>query len=91
MSWTPGPWIATHVDSEGYSDVRDKGGVLICRCYWPDEARNANTIASLPDLLAALEEIQQRLLGKVVVNHNDIGAVCTIACQALEKVQDGKI
>ena len=52
---TPGPWIAWYIADEFESRVRDEDGVLICKCYWPDEHRNAKLIAAAPELLAALE------------------------------------
>lgn len=53
--YTPGPWIAWYRGDEVEADIRDKRGVLICKCYWPDEHLNAQLIAAAPDMLAALE------------------------------------
>ena len=39
------------------SHVRDENGVLICKCYSPDESANAKLIAAAPDLLEALESL----------------------------------
>lgn len=53
--YTPGLWIAWCRGDEVEADIRDKSGVLICRCYWPDEHLNAQLIAAAPDMLAACE------------------------------------
>ena len=52
---TPGPWIGWYRANEVEMHIRDKSGVLICKCYWPDEHRNAQLIAAAPELLAACE------------------------------------
>jgi hypothetical protein len=54
MSHTPGPWRVSHPVNQVESHVRDESGVLICKCYWPDESANATLIAAAPDLLEAL-------------------------------------
>jgi hypothetical protein len=54
---TPGPWGIAPAGLSVENDVRDKSGVLICKCYWPDESSNARLIAESPEMY----QIVQRL------------------------------
>jgi len=50
---TPKDWTVSHPVNAGEKHVRDENGVLVCKCYWPNEDANATLIAAAPNLLEA--------------------------------------
>ena len=65
-AWTPGPWrvapVSDYVGAELNVDARERGFICLAGVRGDREAEaNARLIASAPDLLAALEELDERL------------------------------
>jgi hypothetical protein len=54
---TPKDWTVSHPVNAVEKHVRDEDGVLICKCYWPNEDANAKLIAAAPMMLKALRQI----------------------------------
>lgn len=84
--YTPGPWIAWYRGDEVEADIRDKSGVLVCRCYWPDEHRNAQLIAAAPEMLQALELVKKWMLGGQPGPHSD-SVVLDVIESAIKKAK----
>jgi hypothetical protein len=59
---TPGPWTVSHPVNMVEKHVRNENGVLICKCYWPNEDANTKLIAAAPMMLEALEIVTELLV-----------------------------
>lgn len=66
-TYTPGPWEA---DDIFVGAVASDGYHVICR--GEDAYANARVIAAIPELLAALEEVDSYLHALLAIQHDDV-------------------